>query len=319
MFRAIALGAFVLMLRIWSAFVPEEEYREKVAGIAAMEEKNQGIDLNGWTYEQIPSSDSSFTHRFYHYQSQKEDAPVYLFLHGLNLDGRTFLHLDELSYEYELVAYDLPEQSPWYTGDYDDFIRVISDFIDQKKIADFRLMGVSFGGGLALRLAALRKDLHIRDLVLASIAISEQSEVRNEMTEWLSHQPDYKIYWFVEQLYNRTAGNYVSDSLKPSVKDILRIKHPSYYRQISASLGDYNAVADAKGVDIPVLLLMGSQDRLFSVEKARETIGFFSDGTLKVIDGGTHSMVFTRAPEIADYLVAFSSESDSLKQVSKTN
>ncbi|MFP4417108.1 MAG: alpha/beta fold hydrolase [Chitinispirillaceae bacterium] len=319
MFRAIALGAFVLMLRVFSVFVPEQEYRAKVDGIAPMTEKNGGMDLNGWSYEQVGSSDGSFNHHFYHHPAKTDSAPVFLFIHGLNLDGRTFLNLNGLSSDYELIAYDMPEQCPWYKGDYDDYIRVISDFLEIRDIKRLSLMGVSFGGGIALGLAAQRPELKIRNLILASTAISEQSEVQTEMTQWLSEQPDYIIYWFVEQLYRRSADNYESSSSEPSVKKLLRIKHPSYYRQISASLGEHNAVHDAADLNrMPVLLLMGDQDRLFSVESAQKTIDYLDNGTLEVIKGGTHSMVYTKAAVIEQKIRDFI-DAGNRQHVSKGN
>ena len=53
-----------------------------------------------------------------------------LLFHGLNLDGRTFLNVHSLSSDFRLNAYDLPVQCDRYHGKFDDFMKLVNEFID---------------------------------------------------------------------------------------------------------------------------------------------------------------------------------------------
>ena len=111
------LRILLFFLKIAMLFVPEQKYTERMKQVESMDKKNAGCDLNGWEYCSTTAPQSGFVHRYYHYPSKVPGAPVFLFFHGLNLDGRTFMHLTELADTWELIAYDLPEQTQRYRGD----------------------------------------------------------------------------------------------------------------------------------------------------------------------------------------------------------
>jgi pimeloyl-ACP methyl ester carboxylesterase len=305
----LGLAFTLLMLRIGMAFVPEQPYKEKVANIASMEEKNNGLHIAPWTYNQVTSPRDGFVHRYYRLPSRKADAPVLLMIHGLNLDARTFLGLEELADQWELIAYDLPEQTDRYQGKLEDFTAIVSEFVDLKQIRTLCVAGVSFGGGIAMQLVATRKDLDIQALLLISTAIPEQGERQRRsgmrVTHWLSKQPDYKIYWFVEKLYERTGSQYRSGNGREHVQDILRVKHPDFYRQVARSVIAHDPRRDARYVDCPVLLMIGDQDRLFSPDQAINTKKYIPQAVFRPIEGGSHAMTLNRPDVVSKNIVRF--------------
>jgi pimeloyl-ACP methyl ester carboxylesterase len=299
----------LLFIKIGMAFAPEDKYNEKIRQIPEMDVKNNGFDLKGWEYKTISSHDGSFVHHYYYYPSSKSDAPVFLLFHGLNLDGRTFMNLKSLSDQFQLVAYDLPEKTELYQGNFEDFMKIVNEFVELMQIKSCCLCGVSFGGSIALRLAASNPDINAQRLILASTAItgaskSEKRE-RRRMAEWVKKQPDYKLYWFMEKVFERSARNYDDPDSGRTVLEILRVKNPSFYRQVGASMGDYDPVADAVKVKCPVLWLMGDKDKMFS-EKARGRIKtYMPQAEFEIVKGGTHAMVLTMGEDIAKRIRAF--------------
>ncbi|MBD3391598.1 MAG: alpha/beta fold hydrolase [Chitinivibrionales bacterium] len=298
----VLLRLLVLILRIGMLFVPEQKYTERMKHIEGPDEKNSGHDLHGWEYRKVEAPRSGFVHRYYYYPPRTPNAPVFLFFHGLNLDGRTFLHLKGLADKWELIAYDLPEETDRYTGDFEDFMMIVEEFVDVMDIKRCCVCGVSFGGSIALRLAASHPEIEAQRLVLASTAIvgtspGEKRE-RRRMARWVGRQPDYKLYWFMEKVFERQARQYDEPDTARSVLDILRIKHPAFYRQVGVSMGGYDAAGDAKKVKCPVLWLMGDEDDLFSDKQIRKIKEYVPHAEFEVVEGGTHAMVYMRGEEI---------------------
>jgi pimeloyl-ACP methyl ester carboxylesterase len=300
------------MLQIGMAFVPEEEYTEKVASIQSLEEKNEGFDLNGWEYHTLVEPSSGFVHRYYRHPSRRPDAPAMLFLHGMNLDGRTFLHLDSLADKWELIAYDIPETTVRYTGHYDDFMAIINEFVDLLDRELCTVCGVSFGGGIAVRLAATRRDVGIEKLVLISTmptsVTQDERERNNSVAAWLRTIPDYKLYWLMETLTGLAMRNFESTEHKRrSVAEVMRMKHMDFYRQVSESIWRYDDGGYAKRVSCPTLVLVGTDDHVVRPEAAREYLRFIPHARFETIEGGTHAMTYQRGEEIAARIMTFCS------------
>lgn len=306
------------LLRLGIAFVPEDEYTAKVESIQSLDEKNGGADLNGWEYRTITEPNSGFVHRYYQHASSRPDAPVMLFFHGMNLDGRTFLYLDDLADRWELIAYDIPETTIRYTGHFDDFMEITNEFVDLLDREICMVCGVSFGGGIAVRLAAERRDLGIKRLVLISTmpnAMTEEERERNRSAAaWLRSLPDYKVYWLMETLTGLAMRNFEnSKHKKRTVGQIMRMKHIDYYRQASESLWRYDGAAYARRVDRPTLVLVGSKDRVVKPEAAREYLDYIPRARFEVIEGGTHAMSYQRGEEIAERIGAFCTQPERVR------
>ncbi|MBD3316932.1 MAG: alpha/beta fold hydrolase [Chitinivibrionales bacterium] len=301
------------LLQAGAVFVPEEEYNEKVRSIQTLDEKNEGFDLNGWEYHHLIEPASGFVHRYYRHQSKEPDAPVMLFFHGMNLDGRTFLYLDELAEKWELIAYDLPETTLRYTGHYDDFMDITNEFIDLLDREICMVCGVSFGGGIAVRLAASRKDLDIKHLILISTmpsSVTEKERNRNHsVAAWLRTIPDYKLYWLMETLTGLAKRNFEdSKEKRRDVAEVMRMKHMDFYRQISESIWRYSGGAYARQVKCPTLILVGTDDQVVKPDAAREYLRFIPHARFETIEDGTHAMTYQRGEEIAERIFGFCTE-----------
>jgi 3-oxoadipate enol-lactonase len=291
----------VLMALAWLALltVPQAEYRRKVADIPSMEEKNRGLDLLGWTYDKIHSDSLTIDHYFYHFPSVKPGAPVMLFLHGLNLDGKTFARLKPLADSYDLIAYDFPESTPLYRGQADDFVNIVGDFLRIKGIDTCVLCGISAGGTVAVKLVASLPQIHVSHLILLSSELSNgtgMSPATQRRTVRLAESlPDYKLYRLIEMFYNRfeTQGTSRPDSLAHLID--LRVKQPSWYRQVFRAQSGYNESADCRLVRCPTLVLNGSKDRVATPERGRKLAEAIPGAIAETVQGAGHAIPVTHA------------------------
>lgn len=308
MLRKLTMSLVVFFLRFAIVFVPRPQYEAKIAEIVPMAEKNDGCNLGGWEYRSTPTRSGEDRHWYYIKKSPDPDAPVFLFLHGLMLDGRTFVHLAELSDRWTLIAYDFPEQSPRYRGEIDDFVELVKEFARIQRIERMNLMGVSFGATVALRFAAEVDTPRVDALVLASAGIAGSTELALRQArgndEWMSSQPDYRIYWLMERILTWTVRE-LDDQSSMEMQSIARVKHPDYYRQVIGSLADYDGSDDARGIMVPVQALLGQNDILFYNKHLRDLREFIPHAQITRIPGGSHAMVLLRGKEIAHCIRTF--------------
>jgi pimeloyl-ACP methyl ester carboxylesterase len=298
------------VVRFLAMFVDEEAYTAKIAALPSMEQKHAGEDLGAWEYRGMPAANGNYRHRYYYCPSQVPDAPVFLMIHGLNLDGRTFRYFTPLAADCQLIAYDLPEQCPLYQGAYDNWRAIIDDFVAQIPDSIAGVGGVSFGGGIALHLAANNPRLRGRRLVLiATTMINETAEMRantHRMAQWVRRIPDYKIYWFIETMIARNERSLADEALPGrDVRDVLSMKHPAFYRQTAVSLDGYRAAEDAARVAGPALMLIGDKDDLYDKNQRELMMRFIPHIEYEVIAGGTHSMAYLRGEELCERIIEF--------------
>ncbi|NLL37276.1 MAG: alpha/beta hydrolase [Fretibacterium sp.] len=109
-----------------------------------------------------------------HFRDEGSGKTV-LFLHGWGVDHSSFGEAFERTRgHYRVCALDLPgfgrsEEPPaaWGVGDYADFVLA---FLAEREIREAVLVGHSFGGRIAIKLAALQGALQVPKLVLVDSA-----------------------------------------------------------------------------------------------------------------------------------------------------
>ena len=297
-----------IFLKAGVVFVPHDKYTQKINAIVPAERKNDGFDLQGWEYRSVNASLPGFIHRYYYFPGPRPDAPVFLFIHGLNLDGRNFINLRSLASHYQLIAYDFPDQSSYYTGKLADFAAFLNDFCARKGITHVSVAGVSFGGVVAVNWAAHSPGIIIENLALVSSGIEGTTAVQQKQSRatarWVSTLKDYQVYWVMEQLTDRFVKNF-PEKTRRELSPLFRIKHPDFYRQVVASTTGYNAVDDARHIACPMLVLLGTRDELFAAKDTSSITTFVPQAKIELIPNGSHVMSFLDGENIARKIESF--------------
>jgi len=229
-------------------------------------------------------------------------------LHGLFLDGRSFLHLDELARDYELIAYDFPEDWDGYHGGLDDFVELIDDLAQVLGVESFHLAGSSFGGMVAMYYAAGPARTKVRSLILISTRIPGIDEKERAQGRFAAESvrsfPDYRLYWLLEKgeaLFSRKFKGYERERLEP----ILVPKNIAYYRQVTQALRDYDGLERAKRIEVPVLVLAGTKDSIIPVGAADDIANAIPWARVERLEGKTHVMVLVNGEELATRIASF--------------
>jgi pimeloyl-ACP methyl ester carboxylesterase len=309
MLMNLSANLVVMVAQLYLLTVPEAVYRRKLEAIPSMDHKNDGLNLLGWTYEKIHSDSLNMDHYFYHYPSEKPDAPVMFFVHGLNLDGKTYLRLKPLARDYELIAYDFPESTTCYKGNIDDFTVLLADFLRVKKIDTAIVCAISAGGVAAVRMIATQPQVHVPKLILISSVLGGSSDMsprtQRRISRFMSKLPDYKMYRFVEILYGRFAQADANrpDSLSHLID--LRIKHPSWYRELFAASSSYDESEDAGKIRCPTLVVNGRKDKLAGPAQGARLRAAIPGAVGEVVPDAGHAIPVTHPDFMVDRIRRF--------------
>jgi pimeloyl-ACP methyl ester carboxylesterase len=189
-------------------------------------------------------------------------------LHGFIADGRLWrTQIDGLSADFDLIAWDAPGcgQSEDTPEEFSmaEYARCLAELLDHADVASAHLLGLSWGGTLALEFHRLF-PARVRSLILADTYAGwtgslgrEDAERRLARCLIESRLPaaEWVPQW-VPDAFSPSAPKEVLDELASVMSDF----HPVGFRAMSrAVLPDFtDALAE---VDVPTLLIWGAEDK----------------------------------------------------------
>lgn len=201
------------------------------------------------------------------YERQGEGPPVVL-LHGYVGDRRTWQRqIDDLSDEFTVVAWD----APGFGGSFDppeifrlsDFADCLAAFIDALNLGQPHIVGLSFGGGLALALYE-RHPAIPASLVLASAYAGWAGSLPPDVVEQRLQQalrlaecpPEQLVDELMPTLLPESAPKELVDEFATAMYDF----RPAGLRAASTAFADADLRDVLPRIAVPTLLLYGDRD-----------------------------------------------------------
>lgn len=229
------------------------------------------------------------------YQLKGEGPPAVL-LHGYVGDGRMWRpQLDELADEFSVVAWD----APGYGGSSDppedfrlsDFADCLAAFIDALGLGRPHVVGLSFGGGLALELYRRHPELP-RTLVLASAYAGWAGSLPAEAVEERLQQalrladlpPDRLVAELIPAMFTASAPAELVEQFAASMREF----HPAGLRASSRAFAEADLRDVLPSIDVPTLMLYGDRDVRAPLNVARNVHAKIPESRLVVIPGAGH-------------------------------
>ena len=197
------------------------------------------------------------------------DGPPLVLLHGYVGDGgSTFRHqLDELCDVFTVVAWDAPgagrSSDPPESFGLGDFADSLAGFIAALGLDGPHVVGLSFGGGLALELYR-RHPAIPRSLVLAgayagwagSLPPAVVETRLRQAEELASLPPDELVHALLPTMFSEAVPRKLVDGFAASVARF----HPLGFRTMARAFAEADLRDVLPHVDVPVLLLYGEAD-----------------------------------------------------------
>jgi pimeloyl-ACP methyl ester carboxylesterase len=208
----------------------------------------------------------------FHYQEYGKGQTVIL-LHGFAESSNIWTELiSELDNQFHLLAIDLPGfgKTPIYKSEFQliEIGVLLNDFLAEKKITQYHLVGHSLGGYISLAMASLNPKA-VKSLVLFhSTAMADSEEkihTRNKVSVFIKkYGPLPFLETFIPSLFNRPKQNWINELLleakgiKPETLIAYTLamrERPSYLDLIAELTCKVMLIAGAKDQLIPLVTL----------------------------------------------------------------
>jgi non-heme chloroperoxidase len=263
------------------------------------------------------------THIRLYYEDHGTGQPVVL-IHGFPLSGRAWERQERalLDAGYRVISYDRrgfgKSSQPTIGYDYDTFAADLSSLVEALDLRDFDLAGHSMGGGEIARYLGTYGSARVRRAAIISgvppyllktpetpngvpqevfdeIAAALESDRLAYFTEW-----NKNFYNLDENLGTRISEEAVRDAWNTAAG----ASPTGTIACVATWHTDFRA--DLPKIDVPVLVMHGSEDRILPIEACgARTHEAIAGSEYIVIDGAPHGLCWTHADEVNEALLSF--------------
>lgn len=197
------------------------------------------------------------------------DGPPLVLLHGAFSDSRAWrLQIDGLSDEFTVVAWDAPgcgrSADPPETFRLPDYADCLAEFIDALGLGRPHVLGLSFGGGLALELYRRHPEIP-RTLVLAAAYAGWAGSLPPEEVEQRLERALREVEAPPEQWVADYLPSMFTDAAAPEVVDeaaaMMLDTRPAGMLPMLQGFAEADLRDVLPRVAVPTLLLYGDADR----------------------------------------------------------
>lgn len=251
-------------------------------------------------------------------------GPAVVFLNGLMMSARLWSpQVAALSDRFECVRYDLRGQllSDKPPGDYsfDDHVGDLVGLLDVLGLERVHLIGLSFGGAVAVAFAAAH-PARVRSLaVMASIAQSTRAH-RHRFQDWMNVLDSAPRELFEHSL----RQNYSDDYLRANQEVIRAAKvwfsgqSPAFYqglRHLAPAIRDVDLLDRLGAIACPTLVLAAERDRLVEPESTAAIAAAIPGARLMRVDAG-HALTLEQPERVNALLRGFLEEVEGVNEAS---
>ncbi|MBA0126392.1 alpha/beta hydrolase [Haloechinothrix sp. YIM 98757] len=239
----------------------------------------------------MTTSDTLITARGVRLRSAGAGGSAVLLLHGIGGSGASFEHqLPALAPAHRALAWD----APGYGGSTDEvpsgmagYADRIAGILDELSVDRAHLVGVSWGGVIATRVA-LRHPGRVRSLVLADS--TRGSGGSDEAAARMRQRAEALRTLGAVEFARRRGPNLTAPGADPAtverVVTIMSGLRETGYAAAVGSMAEIDHTAELAGIAVPTLVVVGEQDRVTGIAESEELARRIPGATLRVLGGG---------------------------------
>ncbi|WP_017240282.1 alpha/beta fold hydrolase [Streptomyces sp. SS] len=257
----------------------------------------------------MPTAETLAAHVFY---EDRGTGPALLLVHGHPFDHTMWQpQIDRFSRTHRVIAPDLrgygdsPLGAMTESTDLGEFAEDLVELLDQLRIEDCVLAGLSMGGQIAMELYR-RHPERVRGLVLADTFPAAETEdgkkARNAMADRLLREG---MRGYADEVLDRMVAPYNTHAA-PHVHRMMCATDPvaaAAALRGRAERPDYRETLAA--ATVPALVVVGRDDTYTPVADAEEMHALLPDSTLVVVERAAHLPNLERTEEFDAALAAF--------------
>ena len=258
-----------------------------------------------------------------HYEDHGSGDPVVL-IHGYPLDGNSWERQERelLANGYRVISYDRRgfgrSSQPTVGYDYDTFAADLNTLLEHLDLHDIILAGFSMGTGEVTRYLGTYGSARVRKAALFGVippfllkTDDNPEGVDGEVFEGLKAaivQDRYAFFKdFFDNFYNvdKLMPERVSEQAWQASFNVAAKSSPfATYASVDAWLTDFRG--DLPKIDVPVLVVHGTEDRILPFEATAARLpDLIDDIRLVKVEGGPHNIGWTHPEEVNRALLEF--------------
>jgi pimeloyl-ACP methyl ester carboxylesterase len=232
-------------------------------------------------------------------ESGKADGPLLLCLHGIGSSSRSFEQLaEDLGPDVRVVRWDAPgyarsadaESAPGIDGYADVAAELVRRLTAGREESAAHVLGVSWGGVIALKLAArhpeLVASLTVADSSLGSGTDPAKAEAMRGRAGLLAEQgPEEFARARGPRLVSAEAPAELVERVTRTMAESIRL--PGYAHS-SAAMAEADLTGDLARIHAPALVICGDQDQVTGLDEAQRIAGGLRRVASVVVAGAGH-------------------------------
>lgn len=230
-------------------------------------------------------------------------GPTVLCLHGIGSSSAAFTpQVAALSGELRFLAWDAPgyaaSPDPAEPLDLDGYADAAAAVVRERATGPVHVLGVSWGGVIAIRLALRHPDL-VRSLVVAdstrgSGQSTEQAQAMRARATELDEQGSAAFAAARgPRLVTGQAPAGLVDTVVATMRDAVRLPG---YAHAAESMAATDLTPELAAVDVPTLVLCGDGDTVTGIPESQALAGGIPDAVFVTLRGAGH-LANQEAPE----------------------
>lgn len=243
-----------------------------------------------------------------------DDAPVIIFIHGFPLNKSMWnKQMEALKDNYRVIAYDLRGHGDSDAGNEEFSIELfVSDLLSLMnvlKIDKASLCGLSLGGYIVLN-AIENYPERFDALVLSDThCIADPPDIKEKRMKTIESIKEYGAEKYVKDSIKSLFASESFTSKIPEIEAvremILNTTEQSLYKTILALYVREETCNMLNKIKVPVLVLVGEEDKITLPEAARFMHESIQDSTLHIIKHVGHLSNLENSDEFNDQLTKF--------------
>src|SRR6266852_7482553 len=258
-----------------------------------------------------------------HYEDHGSGRPIVL-IHGYPLDGNSWERQERelLAAGHRVISYDRRgfgrSSQPTVGYDYDTFAADLNALLDKLALDDVVLGGFSMGTGEVTRYLGRYGSGRVRKAALLGVippfllkTDDNPEGVDGQVFEDIKTAivKDRYAYFkdFFDNFYNvdKLGGTRISEQARQASFNVAAGASPyATYACVDTWLTDFRA--DLAKIDIPVLVVHGTEDRILPYEATAKRLPALVPGLKLVsVEGGPHNIGWTHPEEVNKALLEF--------------
>ncbi|MDF2892284.1 MAG: alpha/beta hydrolase [Clostridia bacterium] len=250
-----------------------------------------------------------------YYETYGEGVPLVL-LNGIMMSTASWSgFIKPFSTNYKLVLLDLVDQgkSDKADGPYTQDIHVdmLKEFFDKLGFEKVLLLGISYGGEVAMKFA-LKYQSMLHALLLADTTACTNDLMHDieELWDYAASLHDGKIYFKATMPYIYSAEFYAKniDWLKNREALFCELLTPEWYeafRRANRSASKLNIVHELHHIKVPTLIIGAEYDTITPIRYQEEIAKLIVDSRFVMIKGAGHAAMYEKPYEFASIVLGY--------------